>query len=81
MNLNTLFLFLKASIRSADIITTLKPPVRSSTILTTTDQHVTYKTDASTIGKNIILYSFLQDKWSQFVDFHCFISRHLSVIS
>ena len=79
MNFNTFYLFLKASIRSAHITATLKPPARSSTMPTTTDQQVPYRTDASTIGKNI--YSFLQDELSRVIDCNRFISLNYSMIS
>ena len=79
MNFNNFFLFLKVSIRSADITTTLKPPARSSTMPTTTDQQVPYTTDASTIGKNI--YSFLQDKLSRVIDCNRFSSLFFYLIS
>jgi len=51
-----LFLFLKESSLSVDVTTTLQPRDLSTTITKIMHQHVTYKSNTNTIGKNTFVF-------------------------
>jgi len=51
-----LFLFLKESSLSVDVTTTLTPRDMSTIIPNSIHQHVTYESNTSTIGKNVIIF-------------------------
>jgi len=54
--ISILFLFLKESSLSVDMATTQKPHDLSITITKIMHHHVTYKSNTSTIGKNIFIF-------------------------